>query len=162
MAELLSKQARATAAAPVLPAAAQAPPMPVYKKKDMIRAEVDRHVERLARMQSRRAGNDSPQHRGKRQTSINTDLMRRFGARSDCTASTLKRILDHLATEIKKQLVTPHDADPPWQVSSENADSSLLPRLLTPFRRHLPRHRLEAAGATAPHRRLDGLRHPPG
>ncbi|REK89557.1 ATP-dependent helicase [Streptomyces inhibens] len=100
MAEFLATQARIGIAAPIPPPAA---PMPAYKKKDMIRAEVDRHVDRLARMQCRRNGNDSTQERGKRQTAINTDLMRRFGARPDCTTSTLKRILDHLATEIKKE-----------------------------------------------------------
>lgn len=102
MAELLINQERtATAAPPVT--ALQPAPMPAYKKKDMIRAEVDRSVDRLARMQCRHAGKDNAQARGKRQVAINTDLMRRFGARPDCTTSTLKRILDYLDTEIKKE-----------------------------------------------------------
>lgn len=95
-------QERTAAAAP--PATALQPaPMPAYKKKDMIRAEVDRSVDRLARMQCRHAGKDNAQARGKRQAAISTDLMRRFGARPDCTTSTLKRVLDHLDTEIKKE-----------------------------------------------------------
>lgn len=102
MAELLIDKERTTATL-TAPAAPQPAPMPAYKKKDMIRSEVDRCVDRLARMQCRRAGNNSPQARGKRQAAINTDLMRRFGARPDCTTSTLKRILDHLDTEIKKE-----------------------------------------------------------
>ncbi|MFF0484987.1 DEAD/DEAH box helicase [Streptomyces sp. NPDC004435] len=102
MAELLAKQ-RPAPPDTSAPATTAAPVLPAYKKKDMIRAEVDRHVDRLARMQCRRAGSDSSQERGRRQTTINTDLMRRFGARPDCTTSTLKRILDHLATEIRKE-----------------------------------------------------------
>ncbi|MFE5118395.1 DEAD/DEAH box helicase [Streptomyces sp. NPDC056669] len=103
MAQALVDQARALTGMPTAPVAPKAAPMPAYKKKDMIRAEVDRKVERLARMQCRRAGNDSTQERGKRQAAINTDLMRRFGARPDCTTSTLRRILAHLDTEIKKE-----------------------------------------------------------
>lgn len=103
MAELLIKQRLASPDNSVSTVPQPMPVVPAYKKKDMIRAEVDRHVDRLARMQSRRSGNDSKQERGRRQTTINSDLMRRFGARPDCTTSTLKRILDHLTTEIRKE-----------------------------------------------------------
>ena len=97
---LLSENRIVQTAAPVAP---EPPPLPVYKKKDMIRAEVDRRVVVLARMQCRRAGNNSSQARGKRQTAINTDLMRQFGARPDCATSTLRRILSHLEAEIEKE-----------------------------------------------------------
>ncbi|MEU8701605.1 DEAD/DEAH box helicase family protein [Streptomyces sp. NPDC048680] len=85
------------------PPAPEPPAMPVYKKKDMIRAQADRRVDALARMQCRRAGDNSSKARGKRQTAINTDLMQRFGARPDCSTATLRRILSHLETEIEKE-----------------------------------------------------------
>ncbi|MEU9348404.1 hypothetical protein AB0D74_45130 [Streptomyces sp. NPDC048278] len=69
----------------------------------MLRADIDRNVEKLARMRCRRLGNDGSDERGNQQKAINVDLMKRLGARAHVPTSTLKRIRDYLATEIKKE-----------------------------------------------------------
>lgn len=101
IATLLVEQSRTSTSTP--PAELSPAVMPAYKKKDMLRSDIDRNVKKLARMRCRPTGNDGSEERGKQQKLINIDLAQRFGTRAHVPTSTLKRIRDHLAIEIKKE-----------------------------------------------------------